>query len=90
MERKFLDIDNAIIIHDVKQIKKIPAQAKIKTKNQLSKKLLKNKDIEGTKVSIYTKLSRAEKDGFKNEDVDLVNAILKVLEVSREELVITK
>lgn len=87
--RKYLDIDNSIIIHDVKQIKKHPCGTKIKTKNQLSKILFKRKDVEGTKISIYTKLSRYEKDGFSKE-CELIAPLLKVLEVEEKELVITK
>lgn len=87
MARKFLDIDNCIIINDVKQIKKIPAEAKIKTKRRLAKKLVKLKLYSGTDVSIYTKLSRYEKEGFKNKDTELVEAILKVLEVDESELI---
>ena len=85
--KKFLDIDNCIIINDVKQISKSPAGKKIKTKRQLSKKIVKDKLLPGTEVSIYTKLSRAEKDGFKTEDKELVNAILEILEVSKKELI---
>lgn len=87
MVRKYLDIDNCIIIHDVKQIKKEPAKPKIKTKNKLAKELFKKNDLKGSKISIYTKLSRAEKDGFKQEDNDLINAILSILEVDKEELI---
>ena len=90
MARKFLDIDNCIIIHDVKQIKKEPAEAKIKTKNKLAKEIHKRKALSGSKISIYTKLSRAEKDGFKQEDNDLIEALLSVLEVDRTELVKNK
>jgi hypothetical protein len=88
-ERQYLDIDNAIIIHDVKQIKKEPAEKKIKTKRQLAKKLAKKKLYEGSEVSIYTKLSRYEKDGFSTEDLELTSALLKVLEVTKEELIKT-
>ncbi len=87
MGRKFLDIDNCIIIHDVKQIQKSPAQAKTKTKRQLAKKLAKSKTVKGTEISIYTKLSRYEKEGFKTEDKELTLAILEKLEVSKEELI---
>lgn len=85
--KKFLDIDNCIIIHDVKQIKKEPAEKKIKTKRQLAKQLVKNKLYEGTEVSIYTKLSRYEKDGFIAEDQELTKALLKTLEVDKDELI---
>lgn len=88
-QRYYLDIDNCIIIHDVKQIKKEPAEPKIKTKNQLAKKLVKSGLVDGTKVSIYTKLSRAEKDGYITEDKILVEALLKTLEVTRKDLVKT-
>lgn len=87
MARKYLDVDNCIIIHDVKQIKKTPEEAKIKTKRRLAKKLAKLKLVEGTDVSIYTKLSRYEKEGFKTEDTELTTAILKVLEVEKSELI---
>lgn len=87
MGKRFLDIDNCIIIHDVKQIKKEPAEAKIKTKNKLARLLFKNKSLAGSKISIYTKLSRYEKEGFNTEDVELTTAILNVLEVSKDELV---
>lgn len=86
-KKKFLDIDNCIIIHDVKQIKKEPAQKKIKTKNQLARQLFKLKLVEGSKISIYTKLSRYEKEGFKNEDTELTKALLEVLEVDKSELI---
>jgi hypothetical protein len=85
--KNYLDIDNCIIIHDVKQIKKEPSEKKIKTKRQLSKQLVKRKLLEGSEVSIYTKLSRAEKDGFKTEDKKLTEALLKILEVDRSELI---
>lgn len=86
-KKYFLDVDNAIILHDVKQIKKEPAEAKIKTKNQLAKKLFKLKTLEGSEVSIYTKLSRYEKEGFFSKDEALVSALLSVLEVEENELV---
>lgn len=86
-QRYFLDVDNCIILHDVKQIKKEPPQKKIKTKRQLAKLLVKKKLVEGSEVSIYTKLSRYEKDGFLTEDKELTGALLKVLEVETSDLV---
>jgi hypothetical protein len=87
MEKIYLDIENAIIIHDVKQIKKEPAQKKIKTKNQLAKKIHKLKLIEGSEESIYTKIWRSETEGYKQEPKELITALLKVLEVDMNELV---
>lgn len=85
---KKLDIDKCIMMHDLKQIKKEPAKKKIKTKRQLSIQIVKNKLLEGTQISIYTKLSRYERDGFKNEDKELTKAILSILEVERSDLVV--
>ena len=87
MEGKFLDIDNCIIIHDVKQIKKEPAEKKIKTKRQLSKQLSKKKILSGSEIAIYNRLYRAEKDGFKEEDKELIDVLLSILEVDKDELV---
>lgn len=87
MERYKLDIDNCIIIHDVKQIRKIPAEKKIKTKNQLSRVLHKTGKIEGSKISIYTKLSRYEKEGFTAYPEKLIELLLETLEVDKDDLV---
>lgn len=81
------NVDNCIILHDVKQIKKEPPEKKIKTKRQLSKQIFKKKLYEGSEVSIYTKLSRYEKNGFRTEDKELTEAILKVLEVDKKDLI---
>tara|TARA_B100000953_G_C18034140_1_gene423815 strand:+ start:60 stop:338 length:279 start_codon:yes stop_codon:yes gene_type:complete len=81
-----LDINNCIIIHDVKQIQKEPAEEKIKTLRGLSKKIRKEKLLEGSQSSIYTKLYRAQQ-GFSKEPTDLIDVILKVLEVDRDQLI---
>lgn len=82
-----LNVDNCIMIHDLKQIRKEPPEKKIKTKRQLSKKMHKLKVIEGSESSIYTKLWRNEREGFIVEPKELINSILKVLEVSESDLV---
>lgn len=85
---KFLDIDNCIIINDAKRIQQEPAQKKTKTKRQLSKQIDKLDLMPGsTESSIYTKLWRYEKEGYANEPTDLIAAVLKVLLVSRDELI---
>ena len=86
-KKYFLNIDNCIIMNDVKQIKKEPAEAKTKTKNQLARKIFNKNLYPGSKVSIYTKLSRLEKEGFNEEDENLTAAILDILEVDKEELI---
>lgn len=83
----YLDIDNAIIIHDVKQIKKEPAQEKIKTMHKLSKKMKSENVIDGSKISIYTKLHTAQRTGYVKKPIELIEAVLKVLEVNENELV---
>ena len=87
MEGKYLDIDNCIMNHDLKQIKKDPPGKKIKTKRKLSIQIVKDGKVEGTQSSIYTKLSRYEKNGFNKEDEKLIKAILCVLEVDRDDLI---
>lgn len=83
----YLNIDNCILFHDVKQIRKEPAAAKIKTKNKLAKLLLKKDLIEGTYLSVYTKLYRLELQGFSKPVDELVSALLTILEVDKDELV---
>jgi len=87
LRKKYLNIDNCIIIHDVKQIKKEPPQKKIKTKRQLSKAIFRSKILSDSESSIYTKLYRYEKEGFKSEDKPIIEAILTILEVEKEELI---
>ena len=88
MLKKYLDIDNCIIIHNMKQIKKTPVfQKKIKSKRQLAKKIHNNQDMKETYWCIYMKISRAEKTGVKPEDKELIAAILKNLEVNEKELI---
>lgn len=82
------NLELAITLHDLKQIKKEPPQKKIKTKNRLAHLVFKTGIVEGTKDSIYHKFVRYERDGFKREDEKLTEALIKVLGVSREELVI--
>lgn len=85
---KFLDIDNCIILNDAKKIQEEPAQKKTKTKRQLSKQIFKLKLMsDSTESSIYTKLWRFEREGFTTEPTDLITAILKVLDVKKEDLV---
>ena len=91
MATKYLDVDNAIIINDAKRIQEEPAQKKTKTKRQLSKQILKMNLLPGlSESSIYTKLWRFEKEGYKKEPTELIDAILKVLNVSKADLVKTK
>lgn len=90
MGKRFLNIDNCIIFHDLKQIKKEPPESKIKTKNKLAKKMFDLGLFEGTKISIYTRLSRYEKEGYYNEPTSFIEAILKILEVKKTELVKNK
>lgn len=88
-KRMYLNLDNAIIIHDVKQIKKEPAQSKIKTKNKLSKIIAKKNPNLGSDISVYHKMVRYEKGGFSSPKTNgLVIALLDYLEVSEEELII--
>ena len=88
MGTKYLDIDNCIILNDVKRIKEEPAQRKTKTKRQLSKQILKLKLMpDSTESSIYTKLWRFEKEGYTKEPTDLIEAVLKVLNVSKDDLI---
>jgi hypothetical protein len=87
--KTFLDIDNCIILNDVKAIKEEPPKKKIKTKRQLSKQILKKKLVEGSESAIYTKLWRFEKDGYTKEPTDIIHAVLKILDVSRDDLVKT-
>jgi len=82
----FLKVDDAITLHDVKQIQKEPAQAKIKTIRKLSK-LMAAKKKNASEVAIYTKLKRAESNGVVNIDEELISSVLSVLEVTREQLV---
>lgn len=82
----FLKVDDAITLHDVKQIQKEPAQAKIKTIRKLSK-LIAAKKKNASEVAIYTKLKRAESNGAVNIDEELISSVLSVLEVTREQLV---
>lgn len=85
---KKLDIDNCIIINDSFRIQQEPAQKKTKTKRQLSKQIFKAKLMgDSTESSIYTKLWRFEKEGYTKEPTDLIDAILKVLIVSRADLI---
>ena len=85
---KFLDVDNCIIINDAKRIQQEPAQKKTKTKRQLAKQIDKlNLIPESSETSIYTKLWRYEKEGYSNEPTELIDAVLKVLMVSRADLV---
>lgn len=88
--KKIMNVDTCIMMHDMKQIQKEPPQAKIKTKRKLSILLAKRKDLNSSQKAIYTQLYRAEIDGFKIEDKNLVNAVLKTLEVTREELITEK
>ena len=91
MATNYLDVDNAIIINDAKKIQEEPAQKKTKTKRQLSKQIHKQNLMPGlSESSIYTKLWRFEKDGYKKEPTDLIDAVLKVLNVCRADLVKTK
>lgn len=83
----FLDIDNCIILSDSRKIQKEPAEKKTKTKRQLSKLIFKKKLMPGSESSIYTKLYRAENDGFVKEPTELIDAILKILIVSREDMI---
>ena len=86
--KKFLDIDNCIIINDAERIQREPAEKKTKTKRQLSKQIFKLKLMsDSTESSIYTKLWRFEKEGYAKEPTDLIDAILKVLIVSRADLI---
>jgi len=88
MEVKYLDIDNCIILNDVKKIQEESDCKKTKTKRQLSKQILKAKLMDdSTESSIYTKLWRFEKEGYTKEPTDLIDAILKILKVSRADLV---
>ena len=89
MARKYLDLDNSIIIHDVKQIKKEPPMSKIKTKNRLAKILFNKFPELGSETSIYHKMVRYEKNGLTSyESNDLISKIKEVLEVSEKELFI--
>ena len=83
----YLNIDNCILFHDVKQIKKEPAAAKIRTRNKLAKLLLKKELLDGTYISVYTKLYRLENQGFSKPVDEIIAALLTVLEVDRDELV---
>lgn len=87
MAKQYLDIDNCIVEHDVKQIKKEPAGKKIKTKNQLAKILVKRQLIQGTESAVYHRMYRFENDGFATAPQDLIDAILKVLEVDKSDLI---
>lgn len=88
MPKKYLDIDNCIIINDSKRIQLEPAEKKTKTKNQLAKKIFKEKLMkDSSESSIYTKLYRYEKEGYINEPTDLIEAVLKLLIVSRDDLI---
>ncbi|AGF91634.1 hypothetical protein Phi47:1_gp36 [Cellulophaga phage phi47:1] len=86
MARKFLNIDECILIHDLKQVKKEPPMAKIKTKNKLAIKLIKN-GVELSKTALYSRLSRYEKDGYDEASDYIANEVLKILEVTNEELI---
>jgi len=88
MKDSYLDLDNCITLHDVEQIKKELIHPKIKTINKLTRLLLKKKLIEGSVSSVYSKLYRYEKEGFNKEDnSNLIKAILKVLDVEEKDLV---
>lgn len=87
MTRKYYKIEDCITLHDVKQIQKEPPGKKIKTMNQLARRLAKLKSINGTVAAIYSKLSRYQSKGFENEDENLTKGLLKVLEVKKEELI---
>jgi hypothetical protein len=88
--KNVLDIDNCIMIHDLKQIKKEPPGKKIKSKRQLAKKILKKKLLKGSESSIYTKLWRNEKDGFVTRPDELIDAVLNILEIEEKQLVLKK
>lgn len=85
---KYLNVDNCIILNDSKRITSEPAEKKTKTKRQLSKQIHKKGLMPGsTESSIYTKLWRFEKEGFTKEPTELIDAVLKVLIVSRADLI---
>ena len=84
--KKYLNIENCITLHDVKQIQKEPAGKKIKTINALTKLLIK-KGLKRSETAIYSKLQRYQDNGFTAEDVELTKALLKVLEVTKTDLI---
>jgi len=91
MEVKYLNIDNCIILSDVKKIEQESAAKKTKTRRQLSKQIFKAKLMDdSSESSIYTKLYRFEREGYTKEPTDLIDAILKILNVSRVDLIKTR
>lgn len=91
MEMKYLNIDNCIILSDVKKIENESTAKKTKTRRQLSKQIFKAKLMDdSSESSIYTKLYRFEREGYSKEPTDLINAVLKILNVSRVDLLKTR
>lgn len=91
MEVKYLNIDNCIILSDVKKIEQESVAKKTKTRRQLSKQIFKAKLMDdSSESSIYTKLYRFEREGYTKEPTDLIDAILKILNVSRVDLIKTR
>jgi hypothetical protein len=88
MKKFILDVDNCIILNDVKTIRQEKQDKKVKTKRQLAKRIVKEKLLPGvTDSSIYTKIYRLEKDGFDEKPVEIIEAILKILDVDEVDLV---
>ena len=88
MKKFKLNVDDCIILNDAKIIREEKEEKKIRTKRQLAKRLVKEKLVPSvTDSSIYTKIYRLEKDGFDEKPVDIIAAILKVLDVDESDLV---
>ena len=81
-----LDIENGIILHDVKQIRKEPPQPKIKNIFKLCKAIKKKKLSNLSDNALNAKIYRINGKKYDEKDEELVTIILKVLEIDRKDL----
>lgn len=86
--KRYLKISDCIILSDSKKIKNDQQSETINTTRRLSQEMFKRGMMLGSsQPAIYTKLWRLEKFGFKWEPREVIDDVLKVLDVSKDELI---